>query len=167
MTHLARRTLLAAALAAVAAVALAPTAAAQAPAAAATDTAALRAEIVRSTAAMMAAFNRGDRTGAAAFYADDAVIRSPGAVDATGRAAVDRYFEQLAGARSWTLEVLQVGGTRDAAWQTGRSTLVMEGMPQPMVVQYVALWRRQADGTLRIELDYYHLPERPIPVRKP
>ena len=40
------------------------------------------------------------------------------------------------------------------------------GAPAPAATdQYVALWRRQADGRLRIEPDHHHLPGRPLPVR--
>ena len=131
---------------------------------AATDTAALRRDVEQLNRGMEAAFNRGDLKGAAAFYADDAIVRTPGGIVAAGRDAVDRYFTGIDHPRSWKLDVIQVGGTREQAWQVGRSTLVHGQPERTSVVQFLVLWTRQPDGRLRISLDYYHAAE---PVRRP
>ena len=60
-------------------------------------------------------------------------------------------------AKSWKLELLAVGGHRDHPWSTGRSTLVQSG-PQGdrvSVVEFLAVWRRDAGGGLRLVVDYY------------
>ena len=124
-----------------------------------TDTAALRREVEQLNREMEAAVNRGDLKGAAAYYADDAIVRTAGQVVAQGRRAVDEYFTGIAHAKSWKLDVIQVGGTRDNAWQVGRSTLVHGQPERTSVVQFLVIWRRQADGKLRIALDYYHSAE--------
>ncbi len=124
-----------------------------------TDTAALRREVEQLNRGMEEAVNRGDLKAAAAFYADDAIVRTAGQVIAQGRKQVDQYFTGIAHAKSWKLDVIQVGGTRDNAWQVGRSTLV-HGQPEhTSVVQFLVIWRRQPDGRLRIALDYYHSAE--------
>ena len=125
----------------------------------ATDTAALRREVEQLNRGMEAAFNRGDLKGAAAFYSDDAIVRTASGIVAQGRRGVDEYFTGIGHPKSWKLDVIQVGGTRDHAWQVGRSTLV-HGQPQrTSVVQFLLLWKRQRNGQLRITLDYYHSAE--------
>jgi len=124
-----------------------------------TDTAALRREVEQLNRGMEAAVNRGDLKGAAAFYADDAIVRTAGQIVAQGRRQVDEYFTGIAHAKSWKLDVIQVGGTRDNAWQVGRSTLVHGQPERTSVVQFLVIWTRQPDGRLRISLDYYHSAE--------
>jgi ketosteroid isomerase-like protein len=109
---------------------------------------------------MEAAVNRGDLKAAAAFYADDAIVRTLQGIDAQGRAAVDRYFEGI-GKAQWKLDVIQVGGLPDSPYQVGRSTLIHGTRPDTSIVGFVLLWKRQSNGQLRIALDYYHgLPRR-------
>lgn len=131
---------------------------AQTPAAA-HDTSALRREIDQRTRDMVAAFNRGDMKGAASFYADDAQILSGGGPLASGRAELDRYFTGIANPRSWQIETMYVTGGGDVAYQVGRSTLVHGSPEVTSVVQFALRWERR-DGTWRIVLDYYHMPER-------
>ena len=125
----------------------------------ATDTAALRREVEQLNRGMEAAFNRGDLKGAAAFYSDDAIVRTAGGIVAQGRKGVDEYFTGIGHPKSWKLDVIQVGGTRDHAWQVGRSTLVHGQPERTSVVQFLVLWTRQRNGQLRITLDYYHSAE--------
>jgi uncharacterized protein (TIGR02246 family) len=121
-----------------------------------TDTAALRREVEQLNRGMEEAVNRGDLKAAAAFYADDAIVRTAGQIVAQGRKQVDEYFTGIAHAKSWKLDVIQVGGTRDNAWQVGRSTLVHGQPERTSVVQFLVIWQRQRDGKLRVALDYYH-----------
>jgi ketosteroid isomerase-like protein len=123
--------------------------------AAPTDTAALRREIEQLNRGMVDAVNRGDLKGAAAFYADDAVVRTATSVVAAGRTAIDRYFESI-GKATWQLDVIAVGGHPDAPYQVGRSTLIHGTGPNTSIVNFVVYWKRQANGQLRILLDYYH-----------
>ena len=78
-------------------------------------------------------------------------------LDVRGRAALDEYWTGIRQTRSWKLDVLAVDGTRDMAWQLGRSTLVAgpEGSP-PSVVDFLLVWKRQPDGALKIQVDFYH-----------
>jgi ketosteroid isomerase-like protein len=95
----------------------------------------------------------------ASHYADGSVVRSPRRAAAVGRAEVDRYFAGFATAKSWTLEVYDVDlGSDGLVFQTGKSTLVMAD-DRASVVEFVLVWKRDAGGRLRIELDYYHAPE--------
>jgi hypothetical protein len=71
-----------------------------------------------------------------------------------GRAQVDQYWRQSSGAMDWSLEILELGGTRDAPWLLGRSTLVSSsGMRQ--ATDYVGVLERGTDGKLRYRIDFF------------
>ena len=125
------------------------------------DANAVRREVDSLNRAMEAAVARGDLKGAAAFYADNAVVRSAHSVEAQGRAAVDRYFLGISNAKSWKLDIYGVTAARESnlVYQTGRSTLVHGSPERTSVVQFLVVWERQRDGALKIVLDYYHVPE--------
>ena len=127
---------------------------------------ALRQELERVNAEMAAIFNRGDYLGAARFYTDDAQIIGPGNVRVTGRAAVDRYWTSIPAGATWKLDVLEVGGSHASPWQLGRSTLVMPGRdansaPNTSIVDFVAIWKRQPDRSLKLYIDMYVPAPRP------
>ena len=128
------------------------------PAALHAQSSALRQEIDSLNRAMEQAFAKGDMMAVARFYADDAKLMGPRGSDVSGRAAIDRYWTGIKGAKSWKLEVLDVGGDRTTAYQVGRSTLVTtrEAADQTSVSRFVVIWKRQPDGRLRIALDFYH-----------
>jgi ketosteroid isomerase-like protein len=126
----------------------------------------LRREIEAANAAMTAAFNRGDYLAAARFYTDDAQIIGPGGLRVTGRAAVDRYWTSIPAGARWTLEVLDLGGSAVSAWQLGRSTLVTpsrdgSGTTNTSVVDFIAIWQRQSDRSLKLYIDMYVPAPRP------
>jgi uncharacterized protein (TIGR02246 family) len=118
---------------------------------------ALRAEIQAVSDSMVAAFNRGDLLAVARFYTDDARVDGERGALVVGRDAINKYWTGIRNAKSWKLEVIAVGGHRDQPWQTGRSTLVQSGTQgdQISVVEYLAVWRRDARGALRLAVDYY------------
>jgi ketosteroid isomerase-like protein len=127
---------------------------------------ALRREIEAVNAAMTLEFNRGDYLGAARFYTDDAQIIGPGGVRVTGREAVDRYWNSIPAGATWKLEVLDVGGSTVSAWQLGRSTLVTPsrdsaGGTNTSVVDFIAIWKRQPDRSLKLYIDMYVPAPRP------
>src|SRR5215470_16576488 len=106
---------------------------------------------------MTAAFDRGDLTAVARFYADDARILGPRGDVTRGRKDIDAYWTQIREPRSWKLEVLEIGGSVDQPWQLGRSTLVTgtAGKESTSIVSFIVLWRRQPDGKLKIYVDMY------------
>jgi len=118
----------------------------------------LRQEIDSLNRAMEQAFAKGDMATVAKFYADDAKLMGPRDADLSGRAAIDRYWLGIKGAKAWKLDVLDVGGDRTTAYQVGRSTLVTTGASgeQTSVSRFVVIWKRQPDGRFRIALDFYH-----------
>lgn len=119
----------------------------------------LRSEIEARNREMSAALERGDGLAVARIYADDARLLGPGDEEpVVGREAIDRYWTRIRNVKRWELDVLEVGGSRDDAYQVGRSTLVHgEGEKQrTSIVDFVLLWKRGADGKLYIHLDFYH-----------
>ena len=118
----------------------------------------VRNEVDSLNRAMEQAFAKGDMMAVAKFYADDAKLMGPRGTDISGRAAIDRYWSGIKSAKSWKLEVLEVGGDGSTAYQVGRSTLVTSGAAgdQTSISRFVVIWKRQPDGRFRIALDFYH-----------
>jgi len=103
---------------------------------------------------MVAAF-AADPSSIARFYHDSATIAGGGPQIVSGRQAVDRYWGSLGTARGWRLEVLDVGGNRDLAYQVGRSHLTMSS-GQTYTTDFVAVWKRTPQGVLRMLYDLYN-----------
>jgi ketosteroid isomerase-like protein len=112
----------------------------------------LRSEIEALHAEMVAAYKR-EPSSVARFYTDDASILG-GGQRAIGREQIDRYWGGGPGAADWILEVLEVGGDRQAPWVRGRSTLVSQS-GRRMVTDYVGILKRGADDRLRFYLDMF------------
>lgn len=115
----------------------------------------VRREIEAANREMAAAFNRGDLRAVAGFYSDDARIVGPGRRVVRGKSEIERYWTGIDNPRSWKLDVLEVGGDAGGPWQLGRSTLVAGADGRTSVVDFIAVWRRQPDGRLRIYVDMY------------
>ena len=120
--------------------------------------ASLRAEIEGINRQLEEAFNRKDLLAGARYYADDARLIGPRGQEVRGRAAIDAYWLGVRGPKSGRLEAFDIGGSRDEAYQFGRSTLVQEGTAgdRTSVADFVVIWKRGLDGQLRIALDFYH-----------
>lgn len=132
----------------------------QAPAGYSATRQAMWAEVRSMNDSMEAAFNRGDMTAVARFYADHARMRGPGGPEISGRAAIDAYWTGIRDPVRWRLEVLDVGGNRDLTYQLGRSHLTSrgrDGQERTYTTDFVVVWERQgAGGALRIILDLWN-----------
>jgi ketosteroid isomerase-like protein len=138
---------------------LAPALAAQAPPGYSTTRQVMWAELRLMNDSMEAAFNRGDVAEVARFYADAARMRGPGSVEIRGRALIDAYWTNIRNPVRWKLEVLDVGGHRDLAYQVGRSHLTsrgQDGQERTYTTDFVVVWERQPGGALRIALDLWN-----------
>lgn len=117
-------------------------------------------QVEAANLAMTTAFNRGDYQAAAQWYSDDARIIGPNGERVSGRAAIDRYWMGLPPKSSWKLEVLEVGGSPESPWQLGRSTLTMPGRDggaaRVSIVDFVGVWKKQPDGTLKLYIDMWN-----------
>jgi ketosteroid isomerase-like protein len=120
------------------------------------DRAAIRREVDSRTRAMIEAFERGDLRTVARFYADDARIYASGTA-IEGRSEIDRFWLKIRHPVSWELETIDVGGSRDEPYQLVKSTMV-DGLDRHKDTSFaicLLVWRREADGTLRIRIDLY------------
>ncbi|MEJ7758438.1 MAG: serine hydrolase [Gemmatimonadaceae bacterium] len=114
----------------------------------------LRAEVEQLNASMVEAFQRGDPLAVAAHYTDDARIIGPRGAAVEGREAINAYWKGFPSqGRTWKLEALDVGGTRDLVYQYGRSTI--SGGIGSQSVAWIGIWRRQANGQLKLAVDYW------------
>jgi ketosteroid isomerase-like protein len=118
----------------------------------------LRKEIEKISAEMMDTVKRGRTQDVAKFYADDATLYYSRDQRTHGRKAIDEYWARLTGGKQWKLEIKEVGGTRDRAYQIGRSTFTTEGPEGERVsaCDFVVIWKRQKDGSLKIFTDIYN-----------
>jgi CubicO group peptidase (beta-lactamase class C family)/ketosteroid isomerase-like protein len=118
---------------------------------------ALRREIQAMNDSMTATFSASDMGGVARFYTDDARVDGEGGDLVQGRHAVDAYWKNIRNPKSWKLEVIEVGGHPDHPYQIGRSTLVTSSPSgdRTSVVEFLAIWRREPNGSLRMAVDYY------------
>ena len=120
------------------------------------ERAAIEREVEGRTRAMVQAFERDDLAAVARFYADDARIYASG-TRVEGRSAIDRFWRKIIQPVSWEMETVDVGGSRDEPYQLVRSTLV-SGPRRHRDTSYamcLLVWRRDANGELRIRLDVY------------
>ena len=122
------------------------------------DDAAIRREIVEANRRMVETMKRGDLLGVARFYADDATILFHRGQKIQGRQGIDAYWTGIKGAKDWKLDVIEVGGNRDEAYQLGKSSFTSEvdGKVSTYTCDFVAVWKRQKDGALKIYVDIYN-----------
>jgi ketosteroid isomerase-like protein/tetratricopeptide (TPR) repeat protein len=104
------------------------------------------------------AFKKGDMLAVARGYTDDATIYFPPGKKVAGRQAIDQMWKSIKGAKDWKLETVEVGGTKDAIYEIGKSSLttVIDGKDNTYTCDYVVIWKRQKDGTYRAQTDIYN-----------
>lgn len=93
-------------------------------------------------------------------YTSDASLLPPGAPLAKGTKAMEAVFQAYidAGASSLTLETIEVEEQGDAVIEVGRYELGIQTPDGSMtdVGKYLQVFKRQADGTLRIAYDAFN-----------
>jgi ketosteroid isomerase-like protein len=107
---------------------------------------------------VIADFKQGHLLAVAQSYADDATIYfSPGR-KVRGREAIDRYWQGVKGAKDWKRKVLEVGGTREAIYEIGKSSLTtqIDGKESTYDCDYIVIRKQQQDGTYRTYADIFN-----------
>jgi len=129
----------------------------------AADASSLRLIVEGMNRKLIEAFNRKDLSGVARIYADDATIyyphyQSKQGKKIQGREAIDKYWMAIEKPKEWKLEIVEVGGTKEAIWEIGKSTLTEEfnGKDITYVSDFIVIWKLQKDGTYRIHTDIYN-----------
>jgi ketosteroid isomerase-like protein len=124
----------------------------------ASNTASLRRIVDECNRKAIEDFKKGDMLAVARGYADDATIYFPRGKKVHGRQAIDRYWQGVKGAKDWKLETIEVGGTKEAIYEVGKSSLTTEvdGKENTYVCDYVVIWKPQPDGTYRTHTDIFN-----------
>jgi uncharacterized protein (TIGR02246 family) len=104
-----------------------------------------------------AVFDRGDSQSMAEAYTEDATLIASQTETVVGRPAIERFWRattERARASGMTrkVHVEHVETTGDLGYMRG-TVVIQAGEQQAIVVRYVTVWKRQADGVWRLAVD--------------
>jgi uncharacterized protein (TIGR02246 family) len=107
-------------------------------------------------------FDNQDSASVASMYAADAKLLPPGSPLVEGRDAIRAFVDQMfaAGARSLRLNTMDVIDAGDYAIEVGNFVMGIEppgADPIQEVGKYVAIFGRQADGSLKLVVDTFNM----------
>ena len=119
------------------------------------DTAAAEADVRRTEGEMLAAFKARDHSKLAGYYADDAVMATPGRAAASGKAAIAQMLEADMKDPAFALDFANartlVAASGDIAYTRGtfRVTFTDPATKKPRQGggHYVTIFRKQPDGS--------------------
>ncbi len=119
--------------------------------------------------------NAKDFKGAAALYAEDAIVLPPNQAAVQGRAAIQAALE-TSPVSNFQLQILEIEGRGDLAYERGTysETVTTTGAaPIEDRGKYLTIWRKQADGSWKMLRDIWNsdlplpAPEKPAaPAKK-
>lgn len=119
--------------------------------------------IADSNSRFMTAFDQGDIASIAAHYADDAKLLPPNNPMVQGRQQIQDFFKSLlamSASRALVLKTLEVNGSADLAYEVGTYTLTLQPQSASQSItdtgKYVTIWKRQADGSLKLAIDIWN-----------
>lgn len=144
----------------VALVSLVPACQRQAPGTRAADEQAIR---TASDVDWLKAANAKDVERVLSFYADDALLLPPNAPIATGKEAIRTVWSQFVAipgfAINWQTTKVEVSRAGDLAYQVASFEVTVndpKGRPVADRGKYVAVWKRQPDGSWRVITDIWN-----------
>ena len=125
------------------------------------DLAAIESNIRSLDKDCVAAAAAKDLDKSTSYYADDAQMFAPGAPPAVGKDSVRKTWSGLLTAPDFvsltfaptSVQVAQAG---DMAYELGTYEIVMKdkkGKPTPQKGPYVVVWKKQGDGSWKVEVD--------------
>jgi ketosteroid isomerase-like protein len=120
-----------------------------------------RADIEGRTEDFSKTFANHDAMAMAAFYTADAKFLAPNAPMIEGRAGIEAFGREMfsAGAQSLRLDTIDVLAGGDLEIEVGRYTMGIQppgGDPMVDNGKYVAVWRRDSDGDLKMAVDTFN-----------
>ena len=120
------------------------------------------------------AFETGDLEAIVSYYADDVTVLPPNLPAAVGKqAARELNRSQLATpglSGSWRPERVEVARSRDIGYSWGNYVVTMtgpSGSPVDDRGKYVAIWRKQADGSWKVAVEAFNSDLPPAPILSP
>lgn len=126
------------------------------------DTAAVRKYIEGENGRFIEALKRGDSTGAAMNYAEDAILMQPNEPAVRGRPAIVKHYGASVNAGTLTYEQATTEDVMvrdDLAVETGSFTFTMKPTGPKAAKEvsgkgkYLTVWKKQADGSWKIVRD--------------
>jgi uncharacterized protein (TIGR02246 family) len=113
-----------------------------------------KAAIEKAIATFEKAANAKDADTLASLYAEDATLLPPGSTPVKGRKDIrqywERFFETASDAEIRTVDVAAFG---DVAYEIGAFEA---NLPARTQGKYVVVWKRQADGSIRMLVDIFN-----------
>lgn len=119
---------------------------------------ALQTEVRMLCRGMEVALRDGDLQRVASFYTDEGILLSPGGKRQGGsRELLEQYWARFDTAVDWSLTTHSIEGVEGLLIQRGRSDISFDndGMRRVGTVEFVLIWQRQPDGSLKIAADGY------------
>ena len=138
------------------------------------DEAAVRKAIAAADSGFTVAFNKGDATGAASYYTDDAVSRPPNQEPESGRAAIEQgnagMFKAIGKVSDFKIEQKDLDIFADHAIEIGSYSFTFTPAgakaPERDHGSYMNYWKKGPDGSWKIYRDLIVSSE-PLPGQGP
>lgn len=111
----------------------------------------------------MAAYNRGDAAGVAAFYTENGQALPPNSDFVTGRQAIQGFWQAVMdmGMKALTLKIVELEGHGDAAIEVGKYTFHGDEGQVLDEGKYIVIYK-QEDGEWKLHRDIFNS-SRPAP----
>ncbi len=123
------------------------------------DEPSLKETIEKYHAAYIQTLKQADVTGHVDLYTDSAYVINAGSPLLSGKASIAKHYQALFGRAQvldGAIKTLKLEQSGDLAYEVGEFsyTVKVEGSdPRIIGGHYVAIWKRQADGSWRYEVD--------------
>jgi uncharacterized protein (TIGR02246 family) len=109
--------------------------------------------------------NAQDSKGAAALYADDAIVLVPNHAAVEGRAAIQAWMETPPPVSNFQMQSLETEGQGDLAYDRGTYSVTMTPAGAGPIEdhgKYLTIFRKQADGSWKVVRDIWNS-DLPVP----
>lgn len=112
----------------------------------------------------VASMNTGDAATTAALYTEDAIMLPPDGTRIEGRAKIQELLQSFVDAKTEYshIDAREIGVDRNLAWNAGTyeaQFVADDGQLATEKGTYVAVWRREADGAWRMQVDTWTVEE--------
>jgi len=121
----------------------------------------VRKAVEAANAEWVAAFNRGDAVAVAALYTEGATLMPPDREMVRGRKGIQEFWQGAIqrGVKDAALTTVEVQADGNTAYEIGRASFTVHAKdqaPKPISSKYVVVWKRQADGSWKLQVDIWN-----------